>query len=111
MIGLYGVIAFAVTQRTQEIGVRMALGANRGNILSLVLRSGLRLMLWGTSIGILLALVASRMLASVLYKTSAHDFVAFSVVTILMAAVAILATLIPATSACAVNPTEALRSE
>jgi predicted permease len=111
MIGLYGVIAFAVTQRTQEIGVRMALGANRSNILSLVLKSGLRLMAWGTSIGILLALVASRMLSSILYKTSAYDLSAFFVVTVLMAAVAMLATLIPATSACAINPTEALRSE
>jgi putative ABC transport system permease protein len=111
MIGLYGVIAFTVTQRTQEIGVRMALGANRSNILTLVLKSGLRLMLWGASIGILLALAASRMLSSILYKTSTHDLTAFAVVTLLMAAVAILATLIPATSASAVNPTEALRSE
>lgn len=111
MVGLYGVVSFAVVQRTQEIGVRMALGATRSDILTLVLRSGIRLILWGTTIGLLLALAASRMLASLLYKTSSHDLLAFSVVTLLMAAIAVIATLVPATSATAVNPTVALRCD
>ncbi len=111
MVGLYGVVSFAVVQRTQEIGVRMALGATRGNILTLVLRSGLRLILWGTSIGLIVALAASQSLASLLYKTSTHDLVAFSVVTLLMAATAMAATLIPAAAATGVNPTVALRCE
>jgi putative ABC transport system permease protein len=111
MVGLYGVVSFAVVQRTQEIGVRMALGATRSDILTLVLRSGLRLIPRGTTIGLLLALAASRMLASLLYKTSSHDLLAFSVVTLLIAAIAVVATLVPATSATAVNPTVALRCD
>jgi predicted permease len=111
MIGLYGVVSFAVVQRTQEFGVRMALGATRGDILALVLKSGLRLILWGTTAGLLLALAASRMLASLLYKISAHDLLAFSVGTLFMAAIAIVATLVPARSATAVNPAVALRRD
>lgn len=111
MVGLYGLVSFAVVQRTQEIGVRMAMGATRNDILTLVLRSGLRLIVWGTTIGLLLALAASRMIANLLYKTSSHDLLAFSVVTLLMAVIAVVATLVPATSATAVNPTVALRCD
>jgi ABC-type antimicrobial peptide transport system permease subunit len=111
MVGLYGLVSFAVVQRTQEIGVRMALGATRGNILTLVLRGGLRLILWGTTIGLLMSLAASRALDSLLYKTNSHDFVVFSVVTLLMAAIAVVATLVPATVATAVDPTVALRCD
>jgi predicted permease len=111
MVGLYGVVSFAVVQRTQEIGVRMALGATRRDILTLVLKGGFRMILWGTTIGLLLALAASRTLASLLYKTSPHDLLTFSVVTVLMAVVAVIATLVPATSATGVDPTVALRCE
>lgn len=111
MVGLYGLVSFAVVQRTQEIGVRMALGATRSNILILVLRSGLRLILWGTTIGLPLSLAASRTLDSLLYKTGSHDFVVFSAVTLLMAVIAVAATLAPATAATAVNPTVALRCD
>lgn len=111
MVGLYGVVSFAVVQRTQEIGVRMALGATKREILALVLGSGLRLMVWGTAIGVLLALMASRALASLLYKTSSHDVLAFSAIMLLMGVVAAVATLIPAAAATRVEPTVALRCE
>ena len=110
-VGLYGVVSFAVAQRTQEIGVRMAVGATRSDILSLVLRSGLRLVLWGATIGLLLALAVSRALASLLYKTTPHDLPAFAIVTLLMAFTAVVATLAPAVAATAVDPTVALRCE
>lgn len=111
MVGLYGAVAFAVVQRTQEIGVRMALGASKRDILGLVLRSGLRMILWGTASGLLLALAAARTLASLLYKTSPHDLLTFSIVAILMAVVAVAATLVPAASATDVDPMVALRCE
>jgi predicted permease len=111
MVGLYGAVSFSVVQRTQEIGVRMALGASRMNILALVLRGGLRMILWGTALGLLLALAVSRTLASLLYKTSTYDLLTFSVVTVLMAVIAVIATLVPATSATGVEPTVALRCE
>ncbi len=111
VIGLYGVISFLVTQRTQEIGVRMALGASRGDILRLVMGKSLRLMAWGTVAGLVAALTASRVLSSLLFSVGPHDPVTFALVTLLLIFVALVATLIPARSATRVNPTEALRNE
>jgi ABC-type antimicrobial peptide transport system permease subunit len=111
VIGLYGVISFLVTQRTQEIGVRMALGASRGSILRLVMGKSLRLIVWGTVLGLLAALAASRLLSSLLFSIGPHDPVTFVIVTLLLVLVALVATLLPAKSASKVNPIVALRCE
>jgi predicted permease len=111
IIGLYGVIAFLVAQRTQEIGVRMALGATRSDILRMVVRSGLKLIFPGVAIGLVSALATSRLLASLLFNVGPHDLGAFLPVTALLMLVALLATLIPASSAIGVDPTVALRSD
>ena len=111
VIGLYGVISFLVAQRTQEIGVRMAMGANRADILRLVIGSGLRLIFPGMLAGLLLSLAVSRLLSSLLFNIGPHDPVAFGAVTLLLMAVCFLATLVPAATATAVSPSEALRSE
>jgi putative ABC transport system permease protein len=111
VIGLYGVIAFLVAQRTQEIGVRMALGAARGDILRLVMGRSLRLVLCGTVAGLVGALAVSRVLASLLFGVGSRDPVTFVAVTLLLIVVALLATLVPARRAASVNPVEALRAE
>jgi putative ABC transport system permease protein len=111
VIGLYGVVSFLVVQRTQEIGVRMAMGATRANILRLVLKSALRLIVPGTLIGLGLALSLSRVLSSFLFKVDPHDPLAFVCVTGLLIVVAQLAALIPGVSATRVDPTVALRAE
>jgi ABC-type antimicrobial peptide transport system permease subunit len=110
-IGLYGVIAFLVAQRTQEIGVRMALGATRSDILRMVLRSGLKLILPGVAIGLVSALGASHLLTSLLFNVGPHDLTSLVAVTALLVVVALLAILIPASSAMGVDPTVALRCD
>ena len=109
VIGIYGVISFLVTQRTQEIGVRLALGASRGRILRLVLGKSLWLIACGTTLGLLAALASSRVLASLLFNVSAHDPLTFALVVLLLVFVALTATLIPARSATKVDPIVALR--
>lgn len=111
VIGLYGVIAFMAVQRTQEIGVRMALGASRLNILQLILREGLRLVALGGCIGLISALLLSRVLKSLLFGIGPHDPASFIAVTVLLALVALAATLIPARSAMKTDPMAALRWE
>ena len=111
VIGLYGVISFFVVQRTHEIGIRMALGALQADILRLVLTNALRLIVPGVLLGLVLALALSRLLSSLLFNVGPHDPLAFAVVTCLLILVALLATLIPATSAIRVNPTVALRCD
>jgi putative ABC transport system permease protein len=111
MIGLYGVIAFLVAQRTQEIGVRMALGANKGDILRLVLWGSLRLIVPGTAFGLVAALGGTRVLSSLLYNVGPHDPVTFGLVTLVLILIAIVAALIPARSATNVNPIVALRCD
>jgi putative ABC transport system permease protein len=111
VIGLYGVISFLIGQRTQEIGLRMALGATRRDILQLVVKSGLRLILTGTLIGLIAALALSNFLSSLLFSVGPHDPFAFAVVTLLLVFVALVATLIPAASAIRVDPTVALRCD
>jgi predicted lysophospholipase L1 biosynthesis ABC-type transport system permease subunit len=108
MIRLYGVIAYLVAQRTQEIGVRMALGADKGDILRLVMGRSLRLIVSGIAVGLVTALAATRVLSSLLYSIGPHDPVTFGVVTLLLVLVAIVAALIPARSATSVNPIVAL---
>jgi predicted permease len=111
VIGLYGVMAFLVTQRTQEIGVRVALGASRGDILRLVMRRSLRLIVCGIGIGLIAALTVSRVLSSLLFGVGPHDAATFGLVTLLLIVVATMASLIPARSAAKVDPMVALRCE
>jgi predicted permease len=111
MVGLYGVITFLVAQRTQEIGVRMALGAARGDILRLVIGRSLKLIVSGTVLGLVAGLSVSRVLSSLLYSIGPHDPVTFGLVTLLLMLVALAATLIPARSATRVDPIVALRCE
>lgn len=111
VIGLYGVISFFVVQRTQEIGIRMAVGASRADILRLVLGNALRLIVPGVCLGLVLALAFSRVLESLLFNVAPHDPVTFAGVAGLLILVALLATIIPASSATMVDPTVALRCE
>jgi len=110
-LGVYGVTAFSVEQRTREIGVRMALGAARGDVLRMVLGQGLRLAAWGAGLGLVLAAVASQLLSSLLYGLSALDPITFFGVAAMVLGVAALATLIPARRATRVDPLVALRYE
>ena len=110
-VGLYGVIAYSVAQRTHEIGIRMALGAQRGNVLGLILSQGTRLTLLGVGIGIVAALTLTHWMRSLLYGITTTDPITFAVVTVILTAVALLATFVPAHCATRVSPTVALRYE
>jgi predicted permease len=110
-VGIYGVIAWTVGERTQELGVRMALGAQRGQVLRLVLRQGMMLALVGLAVGIAAAFVLTRWLSSQLYGVSAVDPAAFAGVALLLGAAALLATYLPARRATRVDPVVALRYE
>ena len=110
-IGIYGIIAFAVSQRVREIGVRMALGAEQGQILRLVLRQGLALAAIGTIVGAVLALVGGRLLQDQLFGVSPHDPVSLSVAALIVMAGALVGTLFPALRASRLNPLNALRNE
>ena len=111
VIGLYGVTAFMALQRTQEIGVRMALGANRIDVLRLIVREGLRLVALGGAVGLAAALAFARVLKSLLFAVGPHDPASFIAVTLLLAVVALVATLIPARAAMKTDPMTALRCE
>jgi putative ABC transport system permease protein len=110
-IGLYGIIAHSVTQRTREIGIRMALGADHTNIVGLVVKQGIRLALTGLSLGMVAALALTRLMSSLLYEVSATDPTTFIVASGTLIAVALLASYIPARRATKVDPMIALRYE
>jgi predicted permease len=109
IIGVYGVLAFSISGRPREIGIRMALGARAGGIARLVVREGMTLVLIGLTTGLAVAIVGSRSLASFLYDVSVTDRVAFVGGPLLLAAVAAAACLIPARRATRVDPREAMR--
>jgi len=111
VIGLYGVIAFIAVQRTQEIGVRLALGARRIDILRLIALEGVRLILVGAATGLASALALTQLLRTMLFDIGARDPLTFAAVAMLLVLVALAATLIPARAAMKVEPMVALRYE
>ncbi|HEU4628502.1 MAG TPA: ABC transporter permease [Gemmatimonadaceae bacterium] len=110
-IGVYGVIAYGITQRTREIGIRMALGAQRGDVLRLVVREGLVLAALGLVLGLAGAWALRRVLASLLYGVTPADPVAFTAAALVLLAVALAATLLPARRALRVDPARTMRTE
>ncbi len=110
-VGIYGVMAYSVSQRTNEIGIRMALGASPGSVLQLVLRQGLGVIAAGLGVGVIASLFAVRLLETLLYKTTARDPVTLAAIAALLALVALVACLIPARRATRVDPLVALRNE
>ena len=111
VIGLYGVISYSVTQRTQEIGIRMALGAQPSGVLSLVIGQGMQLAGIGAVIGLIASLAFSRLLKNQLFQVSAFDALTFAATALILIAAALLATYIPARRATRVDPMDALRYE
>jgi ABC-type antimicrobial peptide transport system permease subunit len=110
-VGAYGVVSTSVARRTQEIGVRMALGARKTDVLGLVLRQAMRPALAGIAAGLAAALAAARLLAGLLYSVTPADLPALAGAASLMAAVAVLACWLPARRAAGVDPMAALRYE
>jgi predicted permease len=111
MAGIYGVLAYSVSRRIREIGVRIALGASSGNVLGLVLRQAMTTALAGVGAGIVGSFLLTRLMQSMLYEISPTDPVTFAGVALLSLSVAALAAYVPARRAAAINPLEALRSE
>jgi putative ABC transport system permease protein len=111
VVGVYGVVSFSVTRRTQEIGIRIALGAERGDIIKLVSRQGLRLVLAGVAAGVIIGLLLTHAMGKLLMGVSSADPATYALVAILLSAVALLACYIPARRATAVDPMMALRYE
>ena len=110
-IGIYGAVAYSVEQRTGEIGVRMALGAQTRDVLRLIVSQGMRPVVIGLAIGIVSAFALGRLLTSQLYEVSARNPALLGASTILLAAVALIACLVPARRAAHVDPIQALRAE
>jgi ABC-type antimicrobial peptide transport system permease subunit len=110
-VGVYGVVSYSVSQRTQEIGIRTALGAQRSNVLAMVLKQGMSMALIGTAVGIVLSFLLFRGLSSVLYGVKSTDFVTLGAVSAILLAVAFAASYVPALRATRVDPVVALREQ
>jgi len=110
-LGIFGMVSYSVAQRTHEIGIRMALGAQGADVLKLILRQGLRVTLIGAVIGLAVAFATTRFLESLLFGVSATDAATFAAVSLLLMGVAVLASYIPARRATKVDPLVALRYE
>jgi len=111
IVGLYGVMMYAVTRRTREIGVRMALGAQRVSVLGMVLRDAGRLLIIGIAIGMIVTLVSTSLLQSMLYGTGSRNPLVLALVCVAIAGAGLLAAYIPALRAASIEPMEALRVE
>ena len=110
-VGIYGAVAYTVEQRTGEIGVRMALGAQTMDVLRLVVKQGMRPVIFGLAVGLAAALALGRLIASQLYQTSAHNPLLLAATMSILAIAALLACLLPARRAALVDPIQALRIE
>jgi ABC-type antimicrobial peptide transport system permease subunit len=111
IIGIYGVISYTVSQRKREIGIRLALGAQSGDVVGMVLRQGAKLALVGVCIGVVAALGLARLMTSLLFGVTAHDPLTFFAVAVLLIFVGLVACYIPARRAMNVDPMVALRYE
>ncbi len=111
VVGIYGVLAYAVSRRTPEIGIRMALGADRGRVVGMVVRQGMGMALAGVAVGVVAALGMTRFMQRMLYGVTPQDPMTFASVPLLFGAVALVACWIPAVRAARVRPAEALRGE
>jgi putative ABC transport system permease protein len=110
-LGIYGVMAYAVARRTREIGIRMALGAQRANVLGMILGQGMKLVGFGVALGLAASLALTRLMTSLLYDVKPTDPLTYAAVALLLVSIALAANVAPARRAVSVDPTVALRHE